>query len=81
VALSFLPNSWEATVEEISGVVQAKVFVAIYWLLALPLSPVPADANGAFSFTMTTGNISNSAAEVTQTEGGKGSAHMRILAS
>jgi hypothetical protein len=72
---------WKATVEGSSGAVQPNALVTIYWPLGAPPSTVTADANGAFLFTINTGNTTYFSIEVTQTVGGHESARVRIPAS
>ena len=72
---------WKATVEGSSGAVQPNALVTIYWPLGAPPSTIIADANGAFSFTINTGNTTYFSVEVTQTVGGHESARVRIPAS
>jgi len=71
----------EATVDGGFGAVLPGALVTVYWPTGLPPSTVVADGTGAFTLTETTGNISYSAVEVTQTEGGFESAPTRIPAA
>jgi len=72
---------WEATVEGSAAAVQPGALVTIYWPIGLPPSTVIADGSGAFLLTVTTGIISYTAVDVTQTVGGYESARVTIPAS
>lgn len=73
---------WEATVAGTAGAVAPDAVVTIYWPVGLPPNTVIADAGGAFSFTIATGNVTYSAVDVTQTDSeGRESARAKIPVS
>ena len=75
-------TSLEANVVGAAGAVEPNAEVTIYWPIGLVPSTVTADASGAFSLTIGTGNVIYSGVDVTQTDAqGHESGRVNILAS
>lgn len=72
---------WEATVTGAAGAVEPSAVVTVYWPIGLPPSTTTADMTGAFTITESTGSISYTSVELTQTVGGLEGARVRIPAS